>query len=270
VERGGRYAEQKSVELGHGMEFKDFRPYSPGDDLKSIDWNIYQRLGKVFIRLFEEQQNLPLYLMPDMSASMYLEKQPRIHAALRTALALATISLNQHDSVGLFPFSDELKVAVKSKSGKSGVISFARHLARLEKGQSTELSVSIHRFSSMNLRRGLLVVVSDFFDPRGIDTVIASLKRCSHRLLLIQLVRKSDGYPSMLGDLRLRDCETDEFTDVTVTPAILERYKKSYKRFNDRLTAFAKSRNAGYMQLDVEQDVVTQLSDLFDSGRMQV
>jgi len=270
VERGGRYAEQKSVELGHGMEFKDFRPYSPGDDLKSIDWNIYQRLGKVFIRLFEEQQNLPLYVMPDVSASMHLEEYPRIHAALRTALALAAVSLNQHDSVGLFPFSDELKVAVKSKSGKSSVISFARHLAHLEKGQSTELSMSIHRFSSMNLRRGLLVVISDFFDPRGIDNVIASLKRCRHRLLLIQLVRKSDGNPSMLGDLRLRDCETDEFTDVTVTPAVIERYKESYRRFNDRLTAFAKSRNAGYMQLDVEQDVVTQLSGLFDSGRMQV
>lgn len=270
VERGGRYAEQKSAELGQGMEFKDFRPYSPGDDLRSIDWNIYQRLDKVFIRLFEEQQNLPLYLMPDTSASMFLEEQPRIHAALRAALALATVSLNQHDSVGLFPFSDSLKIVVKSKSGKAGVIGFARHLAQLEAGRATELSSSVRRFSAMNLRRGLLVIISDFFDPGGIETVIAALRRCRHRLLLIQLVRESDADPELQGDVRLRDCESDEVTDVTVTPAVIKRYKKSYADFNDRLSEFAERRQAGRIRLDVEKDVVTQLSSLFDNGRMLV
>jgi uncharacterized protein (DUF58 family) len=67
--RLGRYAEQRSKDLGHGLEFKDFRPYVPGDDLRSIDWNIYRRLGKLFVKLFEEQKDLPMYLMPDVSGS---------------------------------------------------------------------------------------------------------------------------------------------------------------------------------------------------------
>ena len=266
VAPGGRYAEQKSRDLGHGMEFRDFRPYSPGDDLRSIDWNIYRRLGKVFVKLFEEQQDLPLYLMPDVSASMFMEDKPRIHAALRVALALASISLGQHDSVGLFPFADDLQIKVKSKSGKASVMSFARHLAELEPRDQTRLSNSIRRFSGMKIRRGLLVIISDFFDPDGIEAVIAALKPVRHRLLLIQLARKSDGAPDLQGDVRLRDCETGEISDITVTPAVLKRYREAYAAFNDQLDALAKSRQAALLRLDVEEDLVAQLSTLFQSG----
>ena len=73
VPAGGRFAEQRSSDLGHGLEFRDFRPYAPGDDLRAVDWNIYRRLGRVFIRLFEELEDLPLYLMPDISGSAFLE-----------------------------------------------------------------------------------------------------------------------------------------------------------------------------------------------------
>lgn len=270
VARGGRCAEQKSSDLGHGMEFKDFRPYSPGDDLRSIDWNIYRRLGKVFVRLFEEQQDLPLYLMPDVSASMYLEERPRIYAALRAALALASVSLNQHDSVGLFPFAEDMKIAVKSKSGRAGVIGLARSLAGLAGGTETNLSTAIRHLSGMKLRRGLLVVISDFFEPQGLDPVIAALKLCRHRLLLIQLVRASDSSSHVQGDVRLRDCETGERADVTVTPQILRLYREAYARFNDELTAFARSREAGLFRLDADKDVVAQLSSLFDRGRLLV
>ena len=77
VARGGRYAEQRSRDLGHGIEFRDYRPYAPGDDLRAVDWNIYRRLGRVFLRLFEELEDLPLYLLPDVSASLFLEQPPR-------------------------------------------------------------------------------------------------------------------------------------------------------------------------------------------------
>ena len=92
VPRDGRFAEQRSRDLGHGTDFCDFRPYSPGDDFRSIDWNIYQRLGRVFLRPYEELEDLPLYLIPDVSRSMFLESPPRARAGLRTTLALASIT----------------------------------------------------------------------------------------------------------------------------------------------------------------------------------
>jgi uncharacterized protein (DUF58 family) len=268
VARGGRYAEQKSEDLGHGLEFKDFRPYATGDDLRAIDWNIYRRLGKVFIRLFEEQQDLPMYLMPDVSKSMFLESKPRAHAGLRSAMALAAISLNQHDSVGLFPFADDLEVVVKSKSGKSGVMTFAKHLAALQSRDKTDLSLALKRFSGINVRRGLLVIISDFFDPGGIEAIKKSMRSIRHQLLLVQLVRQSDSKPDLQGDLRLRDCETGELTEVTITPELLKRYSDAYESFNQELAEFAKQRNAGLLRLDTDGDVVKQLATIFESGSL--
>lgn len=270
VARGGRYAEQKSKDMGHGLEFKDFRPYVAGDDLRAIDWNIYRRLGKVFVRLYEEQQDLPLYLMPDVSKSMFMEDTPRIHGALRVAMALASVSLGQHDSVGLFPFADDLQIKVKGKSGKAGVMSFARHLSQLEERDQTELSKSVKRFSGMTLRKGLLVIISDFFEPAGLEPIMKALNGCPHNLLLVQLVRKSDANPTLEGDVRLRDCETDEVADVTITPAVLKRYREAYDNFNEELTVFAKKRQANLFRLDVEEDVVEQLASLFQSGSLLV
>ena len=99
VAPSGRLAEQKSRDRGIGLEFTDFKPYVPGDDLRSVDWNIYRRLGRLFVRVFEEQQDLPFYVLVDRSSSMYLENPPRINAALRTALALSSVALHNSDSV---------------------------------------------------------------------------------------------------------------------------------------------------------------------------
>ena len=265
--RGGRFAEQRSEDMGHGLEFRDFRPYAPGDDFRAIDWNIYRRLGRVFLRLFEELEDLPLYVMPDVSRSMYLEESPRARAGLRASLALSAISLNHHDSVGLFPFAEDLSVLQRPQAGKGRVLSFAKKLGGIEPGGETDLARSITRFNALGLRRGVLCIVSDFFDPAGLDAVIKALKRVRHKLLLVQLVRPSDRDPDVSGDLRLIDCETGVAEDVSVTKACLDRYREAYDRFATGLAEFAKGRNAGLVQVDVEEDIVPQLAMLFESGR---
>jgi uncharacterized protein (DUF58 family) len=270
VPAGGRFAEQRSADLGHGIEFRDFRPYAPGDDLRGVDWNIYRRLGRVFLRLFEEFEDLPLYLMPDVSRSAFLESPPRALAGLRCALALAAVSLGQHDQVGVFPFSDDLNVLVRPQSGKRRVLSFAQRLAEVEPGGRTDLVRSLRRLGGMRLRHGLLVIVSDFFDPAGIDAVLEALGHVRHRLLLVQLVRDSDRDPRIQGEVRLRDCETGEVEDVSVTGQVLESYRAAFTRFETAIADFARRRNAGLLRLDVESEVVPQLASLFESGHYAV
>lgn len=267
VPRGGRHAEQRSLDLGAGIEFKDYRPYTPGDDLRGVDWNLYRRLGKVFLRLFEEVEDLPLYLMPDTSRSMYLEDPPRARAGLQAALALAAIALQQHDSVALLPFAEDVRLELRPQAGKGRVMRFARHLADLPPGGETDLGRALRRLSGMNLRRGLLVLVSDFFDPRGLDGVLDALKRVRHRLLLVQLVRAGDRDPALQGDVRLRDCETGRTEDVSVTPAVRKRYLEAYERFTGDLDDFARRRGVGLLRLDADRDVVEQLAGLFEAGR---
>jgi len=266
VARGGRFAEQRSKDLGSGIEFRDFRPYAPGDDMRAIDWNIYRRLGRVFLRLFEELEDLPLYLMPDVSASMFHGDDPRARAGLRATLALAAISLSQHDTVGVFPFAEDMRVAVRPQAGAGRTLTMARHLAGLEPGGATNLVASVRRLRNTRLRPGLIAIVSDFFDPAGIEAVIKELKLVRHRLLLVQLVRRSDRDPELRGDLRLLDCESGHAENVSVTSAVLERYRAAYDRFQQQIVDFAKQRDAGLVRLDVDQPVVPQLATLFESG----
>ena len=266
----GRHAEHRSKDLGGGLEFRDYRPYAAGDDLRSIDWNIYRRLGRVFLRLFEENEDLPLYLLPDISESAWLEEPPRARAGLRCALALAAISLNQHDRVGVYPFSDDLDVLVRPRAGKRRVFQLADELARLAPGGRTDFQTSLRTFAHLRQREGLVAVISDFFDPAGIEAVTEALGHLRHKLLLVQLGRASDAHPTFEGDVRLLDCETGEGEDVSVTPGVLAAYRKAYGSFQDRLAAFARARGAGLLHLDVEQPVVPQLASLFEGGRLVV
>jgi len=266
VPSGGRFAEHRSQDAGGGVDFKDFRPYSPGDDFRSIDWNIYQRLGKVFLRLYEELEDLPLYILTDHSKSLYQEEPPRIVPSLRATLALASISLNHHDTVGVFPFSNEVQSLWPPQAGAGKVMLLVDRLSSVEPGGTTDFETSIKRFTSMNLRKGLLVIVSDFFDPKGIEAVTAALKTVRHRLLLIQLVRPSDRSPELSGDCRLVDCESGEAAEVSVTERLLSRYTEAYDRFQNGLTDFASKRGAGLLQLNAEEEVGPQLAKLFETG----
>ena len=172
---GGRHAEQLSRDKGAGLEFADYKAYVPGDDTRTIDWNIYRRLGRVVVKVFEERQELPVYLLVDRSGSMYFEAAPKIGVALKVALALASISLSQHDSVGLFSFSENLEMKLKNGSGQGRLMRVAERLAQLEEQGGTELVQAIEGVERLRLRRGLLIVISDFYDPAGLDAVLGSL-----------------------------------------------------------------------------------------------
>ena len=267
VARGGFIANQNSPSLGSGIEFQDFKAYVPGDDIRAIDVNIYQRLGKLFIRLFEEQRNLPLYLLIDQSASMYFDDASRIVAGLRSALALASISLSQHDSVGIYSFTDRLTTLAKSRTGKHNLLPIARLLAELHEGTTTNLSTSFRSLSQQKLRQGLLIVISDFFDEEVIDNLTQELRNLRHRVILVQLVKNEDTEPTMVddlqGDVQLLDCETNVGLDLSIDPALLNRYRSAYREFTQKLTRSAASSNAGLLVVNAEEDILTQLGSLF-------
>ena len=269
VPRHGRHAEQRSAALGGGNEFRDYRDYAAGDDLRYVDWNVYRRLRHVVLRLFEELEDLPHYVLPDVSDSMWTEERPRAVPALKAALALSAISLGQHDRVGVYPFGEALRDRRRPKAGRGRILALADELARLGPSGGTDLAGALRSLRELRLRPGLLTVLSDFFDPRGLDPVLEELRLSRHRLLLIPLVRAADREPVLAGDVRVRDCETGVAEDITITPAVLERYREAYTDFESRLTRFAGERGAGLLRLDADGDVVTQLATLFEGGRFQ-
>ena len=272
VAPAGRWAEHRSRDRGQGMEFRDYRPYSVGDDLKSIDWNVYRRLGRFVVRLFEEMEDLPIYLMPDLSLSMWKEDSPRAITAMKTAIAFASIGLDQHDRVGLFPFGDDLNFTVRPTAGRGRLNLIAEAITRVaetaqQQRTGTNLATSMAKLRGLGLREGLLVVISDFFDPHGIDAMMTELKRTRHRPLLVSVARKEDREPTLRGDVRVRDCETGDVRDVSVDSSVLEKYTAAYDRHFDQLKDFARSRQGGFLVMDHDDDVMKQMAGLFEGGR---
>lgn len=273
AQRGGRLAEQRTNARGQGLEFADFKPYVAGDDLRAIDWNVYQRLGRIFVRVFEESQDMPVYFLVDRSRSLYVESPPRIHAAQQATLALAAVALDQHDSVGLFPFSDSMTIAYRAVSGKASLARVAHSLSEHTALNGSELAAALTHFAGLRLRQGLLVVVSDFFDPAGIETVVQAMERLPHRLLLVQLVKPYDAaperHPALNGDVLMDDGEA-EAASLTITPELTARYRTSYAAFDDTLTGFARSTGAGLARIDVDTPVLEQLAALFQGGALRL
>lgn len=272
AQKGGRLAEQRTSARGQGSDFADFKPYVAGDDLRAMDWNLYRRLGKLFVRVFEERQDLPVYILIDRSRSMFVERPPRIRAARRVTLALAAVALRQQDSVTLMPFADGAAARVRAVSGRAGIAQVAAALAGIEPGGTTGLAMALHHVAGLRSRRGLLVIVSDFFDEGGIEAVVSAMGFIPHRLLLVQLTRAHDSDPSSLtdltGDVTLDDGETDGGVAVAISPALLDGYRRAYLAFDHQLTEFARGGRVGLVRIDAERDVIEQLSALFATGRM--
>lgn len=270
VPPGGRFADQRSNEKGAGLEFLDHRGYAPGDELRKVDWHLYRRLGKLFVRQFEELEDLPVYLLPDTSQSAFHGETPRARAGIFVAAALASVALSQHDKVGVMPFAGELSLTLPPTSGTGRLVQVLRTLAELEPAGGTDLGASLKRFGGLGLRRGLVVVISDLFDPAGAEAVTRALSGLRHRVLVVQLVRARDRDPQLSGEARLVDCEGGGAADVSITPAVLARYRDAYDRFQKTIASFAGARGHGLVQVDADQPVIPQLTSLFPGGRLLV
>lgn len=263
VPAGGRHGEHRSRTLGAGMEFRDFRSYTPGDDLRRVDWNLYARSGKLFLRLFDEPRSLPVYVLLDNSDSMYFETPPRADAAKRIAGLFAAIALNDFDSAAIHPFGADLAKPLASLSGRQNVRRVLGFLDSLVPSGPTNLVKALRKFALTPMRAGLLLIVSDFFEPQGLDAVADALRSVRHKIGFIQLTHASDASPVGEGEYRMTDCESGASVEVAMTPAVLDRYRRAYEAFNRQLDEMAGRRNAAHLRLDAGKPVLDQIGELF-------
>jgi uncharacterized protein (DUF58 family) len=266
---GGDPGEHSSRHAGSGMDFRDFRPYVAGDDLRRVDWNVYRRSHRLFVRRFDEPRRLSVYILLDVSDSMFFEDPPRADAARQAAAAMAAASMHQHDRVVVYPFGRALQSPLRV-TPRAGLPPFLAALGDLGPSGTTDLAAVLQRFAQLHLRAGLLVLVSDFFEPQGVDAVLTALAGQRHRLLLIQLVRASDVRPELRGDLELVDCEDGATLRMTTTEAALEDYRRAYDVFQAKLHSLAIRRRAPLFRIDADQPVLPQLDRLFIGGVLRL
>jgi len=251
--RGQHRAERKSKQIGSSLEFADYRNYTSGDDLRTIDWNIYGRLDRLFVKLFEEEQDLPVYFLVDASASMRWSSREnaltKLAQARRVAASLAYIALANLDRVNVFYFSSVLGADAGMARGKSQfhkLLEFLKHVPAAN--GATQLLPALRAFAQRAKRRGLVFVLSDFFDPDGYDEALRLMRYHQFDVHAIQVLDPAEHDPQLRGDLRLIDAESNAPLEVTSDDALLRRYRTEFGGFLRGLEEFCIAHQIGYVQ----------------------
>ncbi len=242
-------ADRRTKKVGSGIEFADHRNYTIGDDFRYIDWNLYGRLDKLLLRLFEEEEDLSIYMLLDASLSMRIgQPAPKLHYAMKLCAALCYIGLANLDRVSIQPFSDELHERLAPARGRGRIFKVFDFLRSVEPGGRTQLGPCLTLFVQQTKRRGMVVVVSDFYDPVGYEEGLNILRYHKFEPFVIQIFDEREANPRLHGDLTLIDCETGEPREVTISASLLEAYKREHERYCQELSQFCTSRAISFFR----------------------
>lgn len=238
-----RRGERRSSRSGAGTLFKDHRSYSYGDDPRYVDWNVYGRLGTLFVKEFEVEDSAEVLLLVDCSKSMGFGKPSKLSFAKRVGAALGYIGLAHLDRVRLVgaPGTESASFSGKAQAP----LLFDRILA-LEAAGGTDLLASTRHALGGSRRRGLAVLVSDLFDPKGYRPAVDFLRHRRQQVFVIQVYAPDEAGPSAGGRLQLVDSETGRRRNVFVTEAVATAYAREFERFCDTAERYAKAKEIGY------------------------
>lgn len=239
---GNLRAERRTRKVGSGIEFADHRTYARGDDFRYIDWNLYGRLDKLLLRLFEEEEDLHIYILVDVSDSMSIGTPPKLHYAMQVGAALSYVGLANLDRVAIIPFSDRLLGRLPPSRGKNRIFRVFDFLRTCDLGGQTQLVECCKQFVAQNKRRGLAVVISDFYDPDGFEEGLNTLRYNRFEPFVLQVYDQREASPELAGDLTLVDCETGDEREVTVSRSLLEAYRREHERYCAELEQFCTAR----------------------------
>ncbi len=253
IAAGRQRADRRSKKRGSGVEFADHRTYVAGDDIRHLDLGVYQRLGKLLIRLYEEEEDLSIYFILDCSASMGFGDQRKFDQARRVAAALAYVALSGLDRVTIVGARDELSARMPTTRGKSRIFRVFRFLGGLSPGGRTNLYEAAKTFVAQHKRRGVAVLLSDLYDPAGFEGGINVLRFNKFEPYVVHLVDARDAHPPLHGDVRIVDCESGENRDVTVTKGVLGELSKSYEAYLQGIERFCASRQVPYVAASVDE-----------------
>jgi uncharacterized protein (DUF58 family) len=248
---GRMRAERRTKKSGSGVEFADHRDYQPGDDFRYLDWNVYQRFERLLLRLYEEEEDLAIYLIVDASASMGFNGGLKLRYAKRLAAALAYVGLANLDRVSIVGTNDRVMERMPTTRGKARIFKVFRFLTELEPEGTTNLGDALKTFVAQNKRRGLAVLLSDLYDPAGFERGINVLRYNKFEPFVVHVVDPNEARPKLSGDVLLYDCETGDEREVTVTPKVLEKFAAAHAEYTQSVARFCATRQVSYIEADV-------------------
>ncbi len=235
--RGRTRGERKSPRKGMSVEFSDYRQYGIGDDLRYVDWNIYGRLDRLYLKLFVDEEDLRLHLLLDGSGSMSFGEPSKIRYAARLAAALGFVGLVNLERVGVAVVRDRMTEGWSPTRGRGQFFSLLDFAGSLRADGPTELSEGLAAYALRSREAGVAVLISDLLDPAGYERGLKALLERRFDVHVIHVLAPEEVDPTLAGDLRLTDAETGEVRDLTMDGEALGDYRQRLGDFLQRSQA---------------------------------
>jgi uncharacterized protein (DUF58 family) len=250
--RGGLKGGRRSVKRGQSVEFADYRDYSLGDDLRQLDWNVYARLEKLFVKLFVEEEDVTITILVDASASMASGRPEKLLFAKRAAAAIGYIGLASEDRVAVSALGGRSSRRQTPLRGSSRVFRLLSNLSAIQPADGPTDLVAAARHAAAQLHgRGVVVLLSDLLDPSA-ERVIRELAATRSELIILHILSPAELDPDLEGDLRLVDAETGEGVDVTADLPTIDAYRSRLTAWKESLADLSARRRASYLDLSSE------------------
>lgn len=256
IRAGGIQGDRRSTRRGSSVEFADYRNYAPGDDLRRLDWNIYARLDRPFIKLFEEEEDLAVLILVDGSRSMAWGEGERhkFSYALRLAAGLGAVALGSGDLLSIALLQDG-KVAAEYGPSR-GQVALPRlfdFLEGLKPGGTTDLNAALRQVALKPRRPGLAILISDLLTAEGYEDGLRQLLGRGYEAALIHTLAPDELDPPLAGDLQLVDIETGQEQDVSLGGGLRERYRERAQAWVHSVQADCHKRGIRYLELTTNQ-----------------
>ena len=248
--------ERRSRARGQSVEFADYRNYSHGDDFRYLDWNLYGRLEKLFVKLYEEERELPVRIFLDASESMAFGEPRKFDFSRQVAAAIGYVALCGFDRVSVIPFPNAdaatqggeaaARGGLRAVRGRKSALTFFQNLNQLTAQGAANLNDALRRGALEARQAGVAIVLSDFLDPAGYESGLTALVGRGFQVNAVQILAPDELSPGTYGDLRLVDAETGAMQEVTFGRYRLRHYQQTVQNFCQRLREFCTARGVNF------------------------
>lgn len=259
--------EYHSAFKGRGMAFSEVREYAIGDEIRTIDWNVTARFNEPFVKVFEEERELTVMLLVDVSASEMFGTRNQIKRETITELCavLAFSAVSNNDRIGLIMFSDQIEMYIPPKKGKSHILRIIRELINFEPAHTgTDISGALKYFSKMVKKKSIAFVLSDFVSPDFSDAIKITSRR--HDVVALKVRDKAEQELPNIGVAQFRDLESGESKWInTSSKKIREKYKTESEKKDKALRELFRRSKTDFAEIWTDEEYIKPLMNLFEN-----
>lgn len=252
---------------GRGMAFSEVREYQFGDDVRSIDWNVTARLNSPYVKIFEEERELTVMLLVDVSGSRLFGSVNGLKQEMMTELSatLAFSAIQNNDKIGVIFFSDRVEKFIPPQKGRKHILYIIRELISFQpEHRETDLGEAVRYMTNAIKKRCTAFIISDFIDMKDFRTSLTVANR-KHDMVAIQVYDRREAELPPVGLVRMLDAESgDEVLADTSSAAVRDAYRRWWKELQDSLDETFKKSKVDHVSVSTEQDYVKALMALFN------